>query len=104
MVLAGKVDKIMISLRFIHLIDWHDESKRIDQWWDYDYMEHATSQEMIDQVAKCPSGALSIKKEDKWRGLSRKTTARKQELKIIPLCPFAKKVFDRDTELQDVRF
>lgn len=26
-------------------------------------MEHATSQEMIDQVAKCPSGALSIKKE-----------------------------------------
>lgn len=28
-------------------------------------MEHATSQEMIDQVAKCPSGALSIKKEDK---------------------------------------
>lgn len=28
-------------------------------------MENATSQEMIDQVAKCPSGALSIKKEDK---------------------------------------
>ncbi|HAR39082.1 MAG: (4Fe-4S)-binding protein [Bacteroidetes bacterium GWD2_45_23] len=28
-------------------------------------MEHATSQEMIDQVAKCPSGALSIKKEGK---------------------------------------
>jgi uncharacterized Fe-S cluster protein YjdI len=25
-------------------------------------MEHATSQEMIDQVARCPSGALSIKK------------------------------------------
>lgn len=28
-----------------------------------DKMEHATSQEMIDQVAKCPSGALSIKKD-----------------------------------------
>ncbi|WP_436414013.1 (4Fe-4S)-binding protein [Petrimonas sp.] len=27
-------------------------------------MENATSQEMIDQVAKCPSGALSIKKEE----------------------------------------
>ena len=26
-------------------------------------MENATSQEMIDQVAKCPSGALSIKKK-----------------------------------------
>lgn len=30
--------------------------------------------------------------------------ARKQELKIIPLCPFAKKVFDRDVGIQDVRF
>lgn len=30
--------------------------------------------------------------------------ARKQELKIIPLCPFAKKVFDSDDRLQDVRF
>lgn len=28
-------------------------------------MENATSWEMIDQVAKCPSGALSIKKEEK---------------------------------------
>ena len=27
-------------------------------------MENATSREMIDQVAKCPSGALSIKKEE----------------------------------------
>ncbi len=27
-------------------------------------MENATSQAMIDQVAKCPSGALSIKKEE----------------------------------------
>ena len=25
-------------------------------------MENATSEELIDQVAKCPSGALSIKK------------------------------------------
>ncbi|HHX31665.1 MAG TPA: (4Fe-4S)-binding protein [Bacteroidales bacterium] len=27
-------------------------------------MEHASSQELVDQVAKCPSGALSIKKEN----------------------------------------
>ena len=27
-------------------------------------MENATSQEMIDQVAACPSGALSIKKKE----------------------------------------
>ena len=27
-------------------------------------MENATSQEMIDQVATCPSGALSIKKKN----------------------------------------
>ncbi|PRD57155.1 (4Fe-4S)-binding protein [Sphingobacterium gobiense] len=26
-------------------------------------VENATSQELIDQVAKCPSGALSIKKK-----------------------------------------
>jgi predicted GNAT family acetyltransferase len=30
--------------------------------------------------------------------------ARRQEVKIIPLCPYAKKVFGRDTDLQDVRF
>lgn len=30
--------------------------------------------------------------------------ARKQDIKIIPLCPFAKKVFDRNQEIQDVRF
>lgn len=29
--------------------------------------------------------------------------ARKQELKILPLCPFANKIFDKDTELKDVR-
>lgn len=26
--------------------------------------ENATTQELLDQVAQCPSGALSIKKED----------------------------------------
>ncbi|MDD4776704.1 MAG: GNAT family N-acetyltransferase [Fermentimonas sp.] len=30
--------------------------------------------------------------------------ARKQDIKIIPLCPFAKKVFDNDSDIQDVRF
>lgn len=30
--------------------------------------------------------------------------ARKQDIKIIPLCPFAKKVFDKDLEIQDVKF
>jgi hypothetical protein len=30
--------------------------------------------------------------------------ARKQDIKIIPLCPFAKKVFDKDPDIQDVRF
>lgn len=29
--------------------------------------------------------------------------ARQKQVKIIPLCPFAKKVFDRDQSLQDVR-
>jgi uncharacterized Fe-S cluster protein YjdI len=27
-------------------------------------MEHATSQELMAQIAKCPSGALSIKQND----------------------------------------
>lgn len=30
--------------------------------------------------------------------------ARKDEVKILPLCPFAKKVFDRNADIQDVRF
>ena len=30
--------------------------------------------------------------------------AREQHLKILPLCPFAKKVFDRTPELADVLF
>ncbi len=29
--------------------------------------------------------------------------ARKNNLKIIPLCPFAKRVFDKNESLQDVR-
>ncbi|WP_236587628.1 GNAT family N-acetyltransferase [Marivirga aurantiaca] len=120
--------------------------------------ENATSQEIIDQVAKCPSGALSIKgtldsikieREDNgkkgryviyyhdefagemtftWagktqfiidhtgveekfagKGLGKKLVmrsveyARENNLKIIPLCPFAKKVFDTTEEIQDVR-
>ncbi|MEM6632288.1 MAG: GNAT family N-acetyltransferase [Bacteroidota bacterium] len=28
--------------------------------------------------------------------------ARKEEIKIIPLCPFAKSVFDKDESIQDV--
>lgn len=119
--------------------------------------ENATSSELIDQVAKCPSGALSIKetlesikieREDNgkkgryviysndefagemtftWagntqfiidhtgvepkfagKGLGKKLVmksveyARENNLKIIPLCPFAKKVFDRNEDIQDV--
>lgn len=30
--------------------------------------------------------------------------ARENKLKIIPLCPYAKKVFDRDETLNDVKF
>ena len=30
--------------------------------------------------------------------------ARKQDIKIISLCPFAKKVFDKNPDIQDVRF
>lgn len=30
--------------------------------------------------------------------------ARKEELKILPLCPYAKKVFDKNSDIQDVRF
>ncbi|WP_113652317.1 GNAT family N-acetyltransferase [Pedobacter namyangjuensis] len=30
--------------------------------------------------------------------------ARENKLKIMPLCPFAKSVFDRNAELQDVLF
>lgn len=30
--------------------------------------------------------------------------AREQKVKILPLCPFAKKVFDRNEDIQDVRF
>lgn len=120
--------------------------------------ENATSKELVDQVAKCPSGALSIKemldsikieREDNgkkgryaiyyndefagemtftWagktqfiidhteveskfagKGLGKKLVlksveyARENNVKIIPLCPFAKKVFDTTKEIQDVR-
>lgn len=30
--------------------------------------------------------------------------AREKEIKILPLCPYAKKVFDSDNSLNDVRF
>jgi len=30
--------------------------------------------------------------------------AREKEVKILPLCPYAKKVFDSDDSLNDVRF
>lgn len=30
--------------------------------------------------------------------------AREKEIKILPLCPFAKKVFDSDDSLKDLRF
>lgn len=30
--------------------------------------------------------------------------ARANDIKILPLCPFAKKVFDTDTTISDVRF
>ena len=30
--------------------------------------------------------------------------AREKEIKILPLCPYAKKVFDSDASLNDVRF
>lgn len=30
--------------------------------------------------------------------------AREQEIKIIPLCPFAAKVFANDADIQDVKF
>lgn len=121
--------------------------------------ENATTAELIAQVSKCPSGALSIKKEQNlikieredngkkgrfviyendllagemtytWAGNSKFIIdhtgvgenyggkgygkklvmaavefARNNHLKILPLCPFAKKVFDKDSEIRDVRF
>lgn len=120
--------------------------------------ENASSKELLDQVAKCPSGALSIKKMPKrikieredngkkgryviydndefagemtftWagnsqfiidhtgiepkfsgKGFGKKLVmksveyARKNKVKIIPLCPFAKMIFDKSPEIQDVR-
>jgi uncharacterized protein len=121
--------------------------------------ENASPEELINQVAKCPSGALSIKPEPQmlikieredngrkgrfviydnnefagemtyvWagtskfiidhtgieenfsgRGLGKQLVmkaveyARTNAVKILPLCPFAKKVFDKDQGIQDVR-
>jgi predicted GNAT family acetyltransferase/uncharacterized Fe-S cluster protein YjdI len=121
--------------------------------------KNASPEELINQVAKCPSGALSMKqdyqmqirieREDNGRkgrfvvyvndefagemtyvwagtskfiidhtgveesfggkGLGRQLVmkaveyARNNALKILPLCPFAKKVFDKETGIGDVR-
>jgi predicted GNAT family acetyltransferase/uncharacterized Fe-S cluster protein YjdI len=121
--------------------------------------ENASSEELIAQVSKCPSGALSIKQDSKtmvkvdreddgkkgrfviydngefagemtfvWagearfiidhtgveenfggKGFGKKLVmeavkyARNNNLKILPLCPFAKKVFDKDDRIEDVR-
>jgi predicted GNAT family acetyltransferase/uncharacterized Fe-S cluster protein YjdI len=121
--------------------------------------ENASSEELLNQVAKCPSGALSIKQDHQmlikieredngkkgrfviyendgfagemtyvWsatsrliinhtgveesfsgRGLGKQLVmkaveyARNNALKILPLCPFAKRVFDKDDSIQDVR-
>ncbi|MFZ1529180.1 MAG: GNAT family N-acetyltransferase [Ferruginibacter sp.] len=122
-------------------------------------MENASSQELIDQVAKCPSGALSIKEqanpvkieqedngkkgrfvmffngemagemtytwagEDKFiidhtdvetkfegKGLAKQLVmkavefAREAKVKILPLCPYANKVFEKDESIRDVKF
>lgn len=119
---------------------------------------NASSQELIDQVAKCPSGALSIKKSDAmvriereengrkgrfaiyendefagemtylWTGPSKFIIdhtlveqkfagqkyghmmltkavefAREKDVKILPLCPFAKAQFDKNPDIADVR-
>ena len=122
-------------------------------------LENANSEELINQVAKCPSGALRIKQDDQmlikieredngkkgrfvvyvndefagemtyvWAGTSKFIIdhtevgesfsgkglgkqlvmkaveyARSKAVKILPLCPFAKKVFDEDAAIQDVR-
>jgi predicted GNAT family acetyltransferase len=119
-------------------------------------IENATSKELIEQVGKCPSTALSIKKmveikkeddgrkgkyiifEDnifagemtftwagnskfiidhtgieesfKGKGFGKKLVmkavelARKENVKILPLCPFAKAVFNKNKDLADIEF
>lgn len=121
--------------------------------------DNASGQELIDQVAKCPSGALSIDKpeakirveheengrngrfaiydndefagemtfvwagkskfiinhtfvEQKFRGkkyghmmLNKAVEfARETNVKILPLCPFAKSQFDIDSSIADVKY
>lgn len=120
---------------------------------------NASSQELIDQVAKCPSGALSIKQSEAtvriereeednkgrfaiyandefageityvWVGASKFIIdhtfveqkfggreygqmmlkkavefAREKQVKILPLCPFAKAQFDKDSSIADVKY
>ncbi|MFH6983644.1 GNAT family N-acetyltransferase [Marinoscillum luteum] len=120
---------------------------------------NASSQELINQVAKCPSGALSIKKSEAmvrieqvennnkgrfsiyeneefagemtyvWAGTSKFIIdhtlveekfggkkyghkmlmkavefAREKGVKILPLCPFAKAQFEKNSSIADVRY
>jgi len=121
--------------------------------------DNATTEELINQVSKCPSGALSIKNQETiisiiredngqkgrfalyendifagemtytWAGTGKfiidhtgvgekfggkgyakmllmkaVNFAREQQIKILPLCPFAKAEFDKKPEIADVRF
>lgn len=120
---------------------------------------NASSQELIDQVALCPSGALSLQKSEEkiriereeqgnkgrfaiyendefagemtyvWAGTSKFIIdhtgveqkfagkkyghrlldhavefAREKNVKILPLCPFAKAQFDKNERIADVRY
>lgn len=122
-------------------------------------MENARTKDLINQVAQCPSGALSIPQQETpinieiiddgkkgrfelyekgvlagemtftWAGATKliidHTTigdgyngkgygkkmvmkavefAREKGIKILPLCPFANAVFEKDQSIQDVRF
>ncbi len=119
-------------------------------------MENATTEQLIAQVANCPSGALSIKylgnfelednsksgniaykengeaigevsfvwvgnetfiiehtevkEEHKGKGIAKELVmkaieyAREKKVTIIPLCPYAKGVFDKNPDLSDVMY
>ncbi|MGB8704222.1 MAG: GNAT family N-acetyltransferase [Gillisia sp.] len=51
-----------------------------------------------------------VKEPFEGKGLGKKLVmkavefARENNLKIIPLCPFAKKIFDRQNDLRDVKY